>query len=72
VASNDVARWLVSKRLGVTILPAGLIVPFEGALGIKAVPIHEAWARRSLQLCVRTDDVLSVAARALLAALRSG
>jgi DNA-binding transcriptional LysR family regulator len=71
VASNDVARWLVSKRLGVTILPAGLIGPFEAALGIKGVPIDEPWARRSLQLCVRADDTLSVAARALLAALRA-
>jgi len=72
VASNDVARWLVSKRLGVTILPAGLIVPFEAALGIKAIPINEPWAHRSLQLCVRTEDSLSVAAQALLTALRAG
>lgn len=69
VASNDVARWLVGKRLGVTILPAGLITPFEAALGIKAVPIREPWARRSLQLCVRADAALSEAAKALFDAL---
>ena len=70
-ASNDVARWMVSKNLGITVLPEGLILPFEIALGLRAVAITDPWAHRTLQLCVRNAETLSAAARALFFALQS-
>jgi DNA-binding transcriptional LysR family regulator len=69
-ASNDVARWMVSKNLGITVLPEELILPFEMALGLRAVAITDPWAQRTLQLCVRNAETLSAAARALFRALR--
>lgn len=70
VDSNDVARWMVSKGLGVSILPEGLVRPYESSLGIRAVPLAEAWARRKLMLCVRDSQNLAAAPRAMLQALR--
>ena len=71
VATNEVARWLVSRRLGVMILPEAMIFPYESALGIRAVKIHEPWARRPLHLCLRADSVIPPAAQKLLEALRN-
>jgi DNA-binding transcriptional LysR family regulator len=70
VATNEVARWLVSRRLGVMILPEAMISPYESALGIRAVRIHEPWARRPLHLCLRADGFISPAARTFLDVLR--
>ena len=64
-ASNDIARWMVSKKLGITILPEELILPFEIALGLRSIAITDPWAQRALQLCVRNTETLSAAARAL-------
>ena len=70
--SNDVARLMVGKGLGITILPEGMIVPFAAALGLRSVAISEPWARRSLQLCVREAAALSTAARAFFDSLTPG
>ena len=53
------------KQAGVPVggILAGLILPFEQALGLQAVAIGESWARRSLKLCVRDPGALSSAAR---------
>lgn len=72
VESNDVARWMVSKGLGVTIFPHGLVEPHEASLGIRAIPLADAWARRKLMLCVRDSKGLTAAPRALLQALQQG
>lgn len=69
-ASNDIARWMVSKKLGITVLPEELILPFEMVLGLRSIPITDPWAQRTLQLCVRNTEKLSTAARALFFALQ--
>lgn len=70
VDSNDVARWMVSKGLGVSILPHGLVRPFEGSLGIVGISLCDAWATRQLMLCVRDSQSLTAAPLAMLEALR--
>ena len=69
-ASNDVARLMISKKLGISVLPEGLISPFEAALGLRAVAIADSCAQRTLQVGVRDAEILSAAARTLFLALQ--
>jgi len=69
VFSNDVARWMVSKGLGITVLPEGLVTPYEAGLQIRAIRIHDAWATRTLMLCVRDSAQMPAAVRAMFEAL---
>lgn len=69
VGSAEVARWMVSKGLGVSILAEGQIVPYEAVLGIRAIALTDSWAHRQLLLCVRDSQTLPAAPRAMFAAL---
>jgi hypothetical protein len=44
----EVAHWMVAKGFGVSVLPEGQIVPYEAALGIRAVALTDSWADRQL------------------------
>jgi DNA-binding transcriptional LysR family regulator len=69
VNSAEVARWMVSKGLGVSILPEGQIVPYEAALDVRAIALTDSWAHRQLLLCVRDSKTLPAAPRAMFEAL---
>ena len=69
VGSAEVARWMVSKGLGVSILAEGQIVPYEAVLGIRAIALTDSWAHRQLLLCVRDSQTLPAAPRAMFEAL---
>jgi DNA-binding transcriptional LysR family regulator len=70
VSSNDVARWMVSKGLGITVLTEAMVVPYEECLKIRSVRISDTWATRTQMLCVRDSAVLSGSALAMFNALR--
>lgn len=72
VGSAEVARWMVSKGLGVSILAEGQIVPYESVLKIRGVPLAESWAHRQMLLCVRDPQTLPAAPRAMFDALTHG
>jgi len=65
VANTDAARRLAAAGHGVTVMPDGLVRPYEGTLGIRGVPIAERWSRRRLRLVSRAADVLPPPARLL-------
>ena len=67
--SFDAACRLVAAGLGVAVLPPRAIAPQLAHLPIVAVPIAEAWSRRTHQLVLRMGDV-PAAARTLVDALR--
>jgi DNA-binding transcriptional LysR family regulator len=66
VETVDVARRMVAAGLGVAVLPDGMVVPYQEAVGIVAVPLRDAWARRAKRICVR-DSSLTASARLFLA-----
>lgn len=65
-SSFDAMCRLVETRLGITMLPEGVLAPHVAAGRIAAVRLDEAWAWRRLHLVVRDPDELSPIARTLI------
>lgn len=65
-SSFDAMCRLVETRLGITILPDGVLAPYAKARRISVVPLKEAWALRQLCLVVRDPAQLSPIACTLL------
>lgn len=65
-SSFDAMCRLVESRLGITILPDGVLAPYAKARRIGIVPLKEEWALRQLCLVVRDPAQLSPIARTLL------
>ncbi|MEL7047496.1 MAG: LysR family transcriptional regulator [Pseudomonadota bacterium] len=57
--TNEVARTLVSERLGVAILPEKFVEPYQELLSIKSVPLQEDWAKREIALVTSTETQIS-------------
>jgi DNA-binding transcriptional LysR family regulator len=66
VETVDVARRMVAAGLGVAVLPDGMVVPYQEAVGIRAIPLKDAWARRIKRICVRGSS-LTASTRLFLA-----
>ncbi|MFT3955788.1 MAG: LysR substrate-binding domain-containing protein [Piscinibacter sp.] len=69
-SSFDAMCRLVETRLGITMLPEGVLAPHAAAGRLVVVPLKENWAVRQTQLIVRDADQLSPIARTLLDHLR--
>lgn len=65
VVGTDAARSLVAAGLGLTVMPDGLVRGDLEQVGLKAVALREAWARRSLRLVSRPTETLPPPARLL-------
>ncbi|HEY4252099.1 MAG TPA: LysR family transcriptional regulator [Roseomonas sp.] len=63
VNSFDVLRRLVQVGIGLAVLPEGCIRPFAAVMGLRGVPLTDAWALRSLKLYVRDRASLPAPAR---------
>ena len=70
MSSFDASCRMVAAGLGVAVLPLQAVQPQLAHLSIAAVPIDEAWARRTHHLALRTGDDAPAAARTLVDALR--
>jgi DNA-binding transcriptional LysR family regulator len=66
VASVETVRRLIAAGHGAGVMPDGLVRPYEGALGIRGIPLSERWSRRRLRIVARPADMLAPAARLLL------
>jgi DNA-binding transcriptional LysR family regulator len=71
MSSFDASCRMVAAGLGVAVLPLQAIQPQLAHLPLAAVPIAEAWARRTHQLALRTGEGAPAAARTLVDALRA-
>lgn len=69
-SSFDAMCRLVETRLGITMLPEGVLAPHAAAGRLIAIPLKEEWALRQMQLIVRDAEQLSPIARTLLEHLR--
>ncbi|NML17196.1 LysR family transcriptional regulator [Azohydromonas caseinilytica] len=70
VSSFDAMCRLVETRLGITLLPAGVLAPHVAAGRLQGVDLKEAWAERHMAIVVRDTQALSHITRALIAHLQ--
>jgi DNA-binding transcriptional LysR family regulator len=66
VGSTDAARRLAASGHVITVMPDGLVRPYETTLGIRGVPLSDRWSRRRLRIVARAADMLPLPARLLL------
>jgi len=67
--SFDAACRLVAAGHGVSVMPRQALAPQLAHLPLRAVPIDEAWARRTHHLALRAGATATAAARTLAQAL---
>ena len=65
VKSFDVVARMVQAGLGIGVLPEAAIRGFA-SMGLRPVPLTDAWARRRMSVCVRHYAALTAPARALV------
>lgn len=65
VKSFDVVARLVQAGLGIGVLPEAAIRGFA-SMGLRSVPLTDAWATRRMYVCVRNYAALTAPARALV------
>jgi DNA-binding transcriptional LysR family regulator len=66
VTSFDAACRNVAAGLGIAIVPCEIAAAHAKALGLKVVPLTDAWAERRFVICMRSREALSAAARLLV------
>ncbi|MFO1324344.1 MAG: LysR family transcriptional regulator [Burkholderiales bacterium] len=66
VTSIDAACRNVAAGLGIAIVPREAAAPHAQVLGLKIVPLTDAWAERRFVVCFRSRDALSAASRLLV------
>jgi DNA-binding transcriptional LysR family regulator len=71
VSSFDAMCRLVETRLGITLLPAGVLAPHVAAGRLRSVALKEAWATRHMAIVLRDPGELSHVSRALIDHLQS-
>lgn len=72
VWSAEAMCRLVQAGLGIGVMPQGAAATFASSLGLRVVPLSDAWARRQHLVCVRALDTLPAHARRLVEHLREG
>ena len=66
VSTFDAACRIVAANLGIAVLPIEAAGPYVQALGLRMVPLGDAWAVRRFVVCMRRDGSLPAAARLLV------
>lgn len=65
VTSFDAVCAMVAAGMGVGIAPRTTTLSHIGTLGLKAITLDDAWAKRQLYLCKRSGDKLPLVAQLL-------
>lgn len=71
VSTYEAVCKIVAENLAIAVLAHDSVKLLQGALGLRAIPLTDAWAQRELVLCVRDHASLQVPARGLFDELRS-
>jgi DNA-binding transcriptional LysR family regulator len=61
----DVVAKMIQAGLGIGVLPEGAAESFARPMGLRLVPLTDAWARRRMWVCVRDYAALPASARQL-------
>ncbi|HLS42997.1 MAG TPA: LysR family transcriptional regulator [Paenalcaligenes sp.] len=72
VSSYDALCLMVESDLGIGVLPRQIACSYIKALKIKQLELDEPWIKRQLQVCIRSYEALSPAARLLVDRMTSG
>lgn len=54
VTSYESMRKMVQAGLGIAVIPAPNIVPYEDLIGVRAIPLSDSWAAMELNLIFKT------------------
>jgi DNA-binding transcriptional LysR family regulator len=68
----DGLRRMVEAGLGLAVLPEHCALPYSKAMAFHCIRLNDSWARYRLNICTREPHTLGMAARLLLAHLKSG
>jgi DNA-binding transcriptional LysR family regulator len=66
VSSFESACRMIEAGVGVGVLPESAARRHARSMAIRLVPLSDAWALRSMQICVRSLDELPAFARDLI------
>jgi DNA-binding transcriptional LysR family regulator len=66
VSNFEAALRVVRASLGISIIPMEIAASYEQVMGLKVIPLRDAWAKRRFAVCFRDRDGLSRAAAMLL------
>jgi DNA-binding transcriptional LysR family regulator len=66
VSNFDAALRVVAANLGISVIPVEVAGPQVSMLGIKIIPLTDAWAQRSFAVCFRDFDALQPAAQRMV------
>lgn len=71
VSTFDASLRCVRANLGISVVPREIAEPVAESLGIRVIPLTDAWAKRRFALCFHDEARLSPAARLLVAHLQA-
>jgi DNA-binding transcriptional LysR family regulator len=60
VSNFDAAFRVVAANLGISVIPVEVGMPYSRLLGIKVIPLTDAWAERRFAVCFRDFESLQV------------
>lgn len=63
VTGFDALCFMVNSGLGIGVLPLDIARRYSVMFDIRIIPLTEPWARRQIQICVRSFDALPTAAK---------
>ncbi|MFL6662817.1 MAG: LysR family transcriptional regulator [Rhizobacter sp.] len=66
VSSFEAAFRVVAANLGISVVPVEVGGPYARMLGVRLVPLTDAWTRRSFAVCFADYEALQPAARRLV------
>ena len=63
VTGFDALCFMVNSGLGIGVLPLDIARRYSAMFDVRIMALTEPWARRQIQICVRSYDALPIAAR---------
>ncbi len=66
VSNFDAAFRVVAANLAISVVPVEVGGPYAAMLGIKVIPLTDAWAQRSFAVCYQDFDALQPAAQRMV------
>jgi DNA-binding transcriptional LysR family regulator len=66
VSNFDAAFRVVAANLGISVVPLEVGEPYAAMLGIKVIPLGDAWAQRRFAVCFQDAAALQPAARRMV------
>jgi DNA-binding transcriptional LysR family regulator len=66
VSTFDAAFRVVAAGLGISVVPAEVAETYRRVLGVRIIPLKDAWAQRRFVVCFRQFDALQPAAQRIV------